>query len=124
MQDTSTSFFFTRFPKSHGAKEIYDIFKIYRDIDEMVIPSRRDKNGKRCGFVRFFQVSDETSLVMKLDNIFVNDVKLFVNTPRFQRYNQASKNDEDSGGNDHGNKYNHNIHPRILMEDPKHLLRW
>ncbi|CAK8577904.1 unnamed protein product [Lathyrus sativus] len=92
--ENRSSFFFTGFPDSHGAKELYETFKEYRDIDEVVIPSRHDKNGRRYGFTRFFNVADERRMVVRLDNIFIKNVNLFVNIPRFQRDKHDDKKHE------------------------------
>lgn len=40
-----SSFFYTTFPENVGAKEMYVEFKIYGDIDEVVIPNKRDVRG-------------------------------------------------------------------------------
>ncbi|CAK8536639.1 unnamed protein product [Lathyrus sativus] len=71
-----------------------EIFKKYRDIDEVVIPSRRDENERRYGFTRFFNVMDERRMAVRLDNIIINNVKLFFNLPRFQRDNHDDKKHE------------------------------
>ncbi|XP_058757254.1 uncharacterized protein LOC131630495 [Vicia villosa] len=64
---------------------MYEIFQSYGDIDEVIIPNKRDRRGMRYGFVRFFGVSDSEFLATKLDNIFLENKKIFVNLPRFQR---------------------------------------
>lgn len=51
----------------------------------MVIPPRWHKLGKRFGFVCFREASELTHLAVKLDNIFIDNMKLFVNQPRFER---------------------------------------
>lgn len=64
---------------------MYEDFKLYGDIDGVVIPNKRDVRGMRYGFVRFFNVLSERMLATKLDNIFMGKRKLFVTIPRFQR---------------------------------------
>ncbi|XP_058783008.1 uncharacterized protein LOC131657654 [Vicia villosa] len=81
----TTTFFITEFPEKYGAKDLYNIFKKFGDIDEVILPSRRDKRGKRFGFARFFNVSDERVLAVKLDNIIIESRKLHANLPRFNR---------------------------------------
>ncbi|XP_058775736.1 uncharacterized protein LOC131650012 [Vicia villosa] len=80
-----TSFFFTSFPEGLGSKHMYEVFQAYGDIDEVVIPNKRDSRGRGYGFVRFFGVRDADFLAAKLDNIFLEHKKIFVNIPRFQR---------------------------------------
>ncbi|XP_058784954.1 uncharacterized protein LOC131659847 [Vicia villosa] len=67
------------------ARDLYDVFKDYGVVDEVIIPGKRDKSGKKFGFVRFFEVVDADNLAVKLDNIFIGKQKLFVNFPRFHR---------------------------------------
>lgn len=62
---------------------MYEVFRKFEDIDEVVIPSKRDIRGQRYGFIRFFEVKDARLLATKLDNIFIENKKLFFNLPRF-----------------------------------------
>lgn len=80
-----TMFFFTEVPDQYGAKEMYNIFKEYGHIDEVIFPPRRDKRRKRFGFVRFFNVLDEILLAIKLDNIIIESRKIHENLQRFIR---------------------------------------
>lgn len=51
-------FFFTSFLDYFSAKDMFEEFQSYGDIDEVVIPSKRDIRGNQYGFVRFFDVKD------------------------------------------------------------------
>ncbi|KAG5029015.1 hypothetical protein JHK87_012529 [Glycine soja] len=64
---------------------LWKYFKKWGDVREVYIVKRRNREGRRYGFVRFKGVSDAKGLEVKLDNIFINDYKLFVNLPRFTR---------------------------------------
>lgn len=55
------------------------------EIDEVVISPRRDKRGRRFGFVRFMNVKDEDPLAIKLDNIVLEGRKIYVNLSKFMR---------------------------------------
>lgn len=79
----TSSYYFTSFPEKLQAMDIYKVFKEYGNVDEVVVPSRRNKRGKKFGFVRFFEVMDEKNLAVKLDSIFLGNHKLFDNIPRF-----------------------------------------
>lgn len=81
----TSSFYFTSFSDRVKAKELYEIFSEHGEVDEVIIPGKRDKHGKRFRFVRLFDVVEEERLAVKLDNIFIREQKLFVNIPRFQR---------------------------------------
>ncbi|XP_058726324.1 uncharacterized protein LOC131597658 [Vicia villosa] len=80
-----SSFFVTSFPKKYSAKDLYHVFESYGDVDEVIIPSKRNIRGNRYGFVRFFDVEDDKRLATKLDKIFLEDRKIYVNIPRFSR---------------------------------------
>lgn len=64
---------------------MYEEFQQYDDLDDVIIPSKRDIRGNQYGFVAFFNVSDYKLLVVKLDYIFIGRRKLFANLLRFQR---------------------------------------
>ncbi|XP_058755922.1 uncharacterized protein LOC131629137 [Vicia villosa] len=80
-----STFFFTDFDDKWKAKDMYEVFKKMGDIDEVYIPNKKDKRGRRYGFVRFVNVKDDRLLATKLDNVFLEGRKLFANIPRFQR---------------------------------------
>lgn len=54
-----TSVFFTQFGSKWKAKDLIFEFKELGDIDEVVIPPKRDKHWRRYGFLLFFDVEDE-----------------------------------------------------------------
>nr|GEW66487.1 nucleotide-binding alpha-beta plait domain-containing protein [Tanacetum cinerariifolium] len=51
----STSVFVAIFPDSFGAKDLWNTCKQYGHVIDAYIPSRRSKEGKRFGFVRFIK---------------------------------------------------------------------
>ncbi|KAI5411237.1 hypothetical protein KIW84_056385 [Lathyrus oleraceus] len=79
----STSFFFTSFPSRFFVRDMYEFFQYYGKLDEVIIPSKKDVRGRRYGFIRFFNVTDSRLLATKLDNSFLDNVKLHVNIPKF-----------------------------------------
>lgn len=80
-----STFFFTLYPEKMRMKEMYNVFKRYGDIDEVVILAKRGVWGRMYGLVRFFIVKDERPLTTKLDNTFLGNQNLFVNPLRFAR---------------------------------------
>ncbi|CAL5184049.1 unnamed protein product [Lathyrus oleraceus] len=68
---------------------MFEVFKVFGLVVEVVIPPRRNKKGKRYGFVRFRKVRDERVMAVELDNIHIQGKKLFANIPRFQRGTQV-----------------------------------
>lgn len=80
-----TTFFFIEFGSKWYARDLLFEFKELGEIDGVVIPQKRDKRGRRYGFVRFWNVEDERMQPIKLDNLVLEGRKLFANLPRFQR---------------------------------------
>lgn len=52
---------------------------------EVFIPSKRNKNGRRYGFVRFKGVHDTHQLAKQLDRLLIGGLKMYVNIPRYSR---------------------------------------
>lgn len=50
----STTIFFTDFPDHLRARDFYQLFKKFDEIDEVVIPPKMDKRGRKYGCVRFY----------------------------------------------------------------------
>lgn len=80
-----TTFFFSHFPDNFDAKAMWDVFKKYGNVKEVVIPNRRNRAGMRFRFVRLWDVVDCQSMERRLDNIIIGSTKLHVNIPRFQK---------------------------------------
>jgi hypothetical protein len=80
-----TTYFFTDIPNSFGAKAMFNAFQYYGDVSEVVIPAKRDRGGRRFGFVRFNQVTDERRFEYELDKLIIGRNKITVNLSRFQR---------------------------------------
>lgn len=60
------------FLEDYGPRDMFEIFKAYGLVHEVVIPSKRDRSERGYGFVRFHKVCDEYFLAVQLDNIFIN----------------------------------------------------
>ncbi|GAU45752.1 hypothetical protein TSUD_286130 [Trifolium subterraneum] len=88
-----TTYFFTDFTDSFGAKAMFNAFLHYGDIKEVVIPAKRDKGGQRFRFARFDRVDDLREFEYMLDNIIIGRDKISVNVSRFKRsYGNKSSN--------------------------------
>lgn len=82
---TVSTFFVTEFPEECMAKDLYNRFEEFGEVDEVIIPPKIDIRGKRFGFVRFFNMENASFLATKLDNIFIGSRKLHVNVPKHER---------------------------------------
>lgn len=78
-----TSFFITEFGENGEAKDLFFELKEFGELDEVVIPPKRDRRGRIYGFARFLNVADEKYLAIKLDSVILKGRKLFANLPRF-----------------------------------------
>nr|GEY16867.1 nucleotide-binding alpha-beta plait domain-containing protein [Tanacetum cinerariifolium] len=81
----STSVYITNFPESVSAKELFHACKQYGHVVDSFILTKRSKNGKRFGFVRFIIVFNKERLVNNLCTVWVDRYKLHANIARFQR---------------------------------------
>ncbi|GJV23313.1 nucleotide-binding alpha-beta plait domain-containing protein [Tanacetum coccineum] len=97
----STSVFITNFPLSTSAKELFHACKQYGHVVDSFIPSKKSKNGKRFGFVRFINVFNEERLVNNLCTIWIDRHKLHANVARFQRPQVKKEGDGGKQNNDH-----------------------
>ncbi|GKB97731.1 nucleotide-binding alpha-beta plait domain-containing protein [Tanacetum coccineum] len=88
----STSIFVTSFPDSFTAKDLFHSCKQYGHVVDSFIPVKRSKEGKRFGFVRFFNVFNVERLVSNLCTIWVNQSKFHANIARFQRPPRSNDN--------------------------------
>ena len=97
-----TSFYFTRFPEDVTEMELWTQFRKWGDVKEIFIPKRRNKEGRRYGFVRFKGVSDKRRTERYLDNIIVGGLKLHVNIPKYGRKGEPGpkqrQSQEEGGG--------------------------
>src|ERR1044072_104291 len=96
------SFFFTGIPETHREEHLWPIFQRYGKVWEVFIPNKRDRMGKRFGFVRYHEVDDQARLGRQLDNIMIGNTKLYVNVPRFGRNGGVQRNQ-------YGNRVAHEI---------------
>ena len=61
------------------------IFQRWARVKELFISRKLNKWGRRFGFVRFFEVGNVGRLEKELDQIYIENMKLHVNIPRYQR---------------------------------------
>ncbi|XP_057432259.1 uncharacterized protein LOC130725013 [Lotus japonicus] len=63
---------------------MWEVFSRWGEVQEVFIPFKRNREGRKFGFVRFFVVSDPVKLRRQLDQIIIGCTKLHVNPPRFE----------------------------------------
>nr|GEW32566.1 nucleotide-binding alpha-beta plait domain-containing protein [Tanacetum cinerariifolium] len=70
---------------SFFAKDLFRSCKQYGHVVDSFIPTKRTKDGKRFGFVRFINVFNVERLVNNLCTIWVGRLKFHANVARFKR---------------------------------------
>ncbi|GLT82978.1 hypothetical protein SLE2022_012940 [Rubroshorea leprosula] len=70
------SFFIYNFPEEWDAKALWYQYQKYGKVVDVVIPSKRDRWGKRFGFVRMLGVQDVKQLEERLNRIWIGSYKL------------------------------------------------
>lgn len=110
--------FFTEFSNSMRARDMYQLFKDFGEIYEVVIPLKRDKRGRKYGSVCFYEVRDVISLILKLDNLLIEGMKLYVNLPRFYRVVEGvfTSDKVNAKGSRGGEEYEENIGTRSFVK--------
>lgn len=81
----STSYFFTNFPENLSYEDLWRVLHKWGRVIDVCIPPKRDKFGKKFGFVRFLDVQQPKVLEQKLDALWIGTYKLRVNIPAFER---------------------------------------
>ena len=71
-----TSFYFTRFPEDAIVEDLWYHFKQSGEMREVFIPWKRNRHGRRYGFVRFKGVRDMHQVEKKLDSMVFGGLKM------------------------------------------------
>ncbi|GLT52598.1 hypothetical protein SLA2020_259300 [Shorea laevis] len=65
--EQATTFFFYDFPEDRLAKDLWFSFWSYGKVADVYIPTRRDRRGRRFGFVRMLGLSDVKEMEERLN---------------------------------------------------------
>ncbi|GKV50261.1 hypothetical protein SLEP1_g56973 [Rubroshorea leprosula] len=74
----ATTFFFYNFPEELEAKFLWNRFQLYGKVVDVYLPTKRDKRGKRFGFVRLTGVKDVIQMERRLNEIWIGSYKMRV----------------------------------------------
>ncbi|GLU07239.1 hypothetical protein SLE2022_242030 [Rubroshorea leprosula] len=74
----TTTFFFYNFSEELEAKFLWNSFRMYGKAVDVYIPSKRDKRGKRFGFVRMAGVKNEMQMERQLNTMWISWYKMKV----------------------------------------------
>ncbi|XP_068474729.1 uncharacterized protein [Phaseolus vulgaris] len=81
-----TTFFFSNFPHGYGEMDMVKVFQRQARVKEVFISCRLNRLGRRFGFVRFFEVRNMGRLEKELDSLYIGNMKLYVNIPKYRRH--------------------------------------
>jgi RNA recognition motif-containing protein len=95
LDKVATSFFFTNFPEEVKAVDLWPKFARFGRVGEVYIPDKRDKQGRRFGFVKYRDVSDAREQLDLVSNIWLGSFKLRVNLSRFAKGAPTKNVDEE-----------------------------
>jgi hypothetical protein len=80
-----TTLYFTNFPDHLTVIDLWERFARIWRVDEVFIPLKLDRKGKRFGFVRFWEVQNVDMVRTKLEDIWIGTYKLRANLAMHQR---------------------------------------
>lgn len=73
------------------------LFEGFGQVEEVFVPLKLDKWGRKFGFVKFWEVEDLDDLESRLEEVWLWKVRLKVNKARFGRENQKVDGESASG---------------------------
>lgn len=85
LDNITISFFFTKFPEELSNSDLRKLFARFGRVGEVFVPSKRDKWGRRFGFVKYKEVFYEAELEERLHEVWWGNTKTKVNRARFGR---------------------------------------
>jgi RNA recognition motif-containing protein len=97
LDQVATSFFVTNFPDECKAVDLWPKFAHFGRVGEVYIPEKRDKQGRRFGFVKFRDVRDAEEQLKLLSDIWIGTYKLRVNLARFSKGSTEKEGIGDKG---------------------------
>ncbi|XP_057445071.1 uncharacterized protein LOC130737342 [Lotus japonicus] len=84
-KESTATFFFTHFPDNFDERRMWKVFERWGRVVDIYIPRKRTKEEKRFGFVRMVGIADPEYLARQIDQMFIGNMKLYVNVPRFAK---------------------------------------
>lgn len=82
---SSETFFFRNFPEYCSEEDIRRSFKDVGRVLDIFIPKKRDKQGKRFGFVRFSTAVRREEILDRLNKVWIGSHIIRAFLPRYQR---------------------------------------
>lgn len=93
-----TTFFFRNFPDYCSVDRLWRKFEEVGKVVDVFIPTKRDQNGHRFGFVRMADVAEGSGMLKKLNNVWVDSFIIRAFVPRFFRAGMENSGMKAKGG--------------------------
>lgn len=77
------NFFFRNFPETCSVEELRRKFEKVGRVEDIFIPGKRDKAGKRFGFVRFRKGEGADRILEQLNNVWIGSYIIRAFEPKF-----------------------------------------
>ncbi|GLT96063.1 hypothetical protein SLE2022_137120 [Rubroshorea leprosula] len=77
-QRQTKTFFFYNFPEKCGTGDLWNCFRRFGKVTDVYVPEKRDKWGKRFGFVHLLGVKNEYQMERSLNEIWIGTFKVRV----------------------------------------------
>ncbi|KAL4555547.1 hypothetical protein LXL04_038169 [Taraxacum kok-saghyz] len=79
------TFFFTNFPEFWETTGLWQEFRRIGTVVDVFVARKRNKTGRKFGFVRFLKVQDVGKMEQELNNLWMNKFKLKANVAKYGR---------------------------------------
>jgi len=81
----AVTFFFSNLLATYEEYDMVKIFQKWTRVKEVFISRRSNRWGRKFGFVQFFELANVGRLEKDLNRIYIGNIKLYVNVPRYKR---------------------------------------
>lgn len=88
------SYYFTNFPGNYSVEALRRMFAEWGKVVDVFIPTKKNKEGKAFGFVRFKEVQYPFELEKRLDQIWIGTYKIRANWTRFVWNSKGQNQDQ------------------------------
>lgn len=79
------TFYFRNFPDHCSEEDLRRNFEPVGRVEDIFLPEKRDKMGKRFGFVRFRQIEEPGRILERLNKVWIGSYIIRAFLPRFER---------------------------------------
>ncbi|GKU89866.1 hypothetical protein SLEP1_g3943 [Rubroshorea leprosula] len=112
--ERATPFFFTNFPEDWEMGDMWRVFIKFGRVIQVFIAKKRDRKGRRFGFVRFLDLKDTKAVEYQLNQIQFGQQTLQANLARFSMDDAHKRREENKA---HEDLHQRNIGVKEVQKD-------